>query len=731
MHNCLKTLYHETIFNDLSPIGELSKLRREFLPVLAFVITIVVAAHHGLIVARGLPPTYGKDAPGIPLPVVPSTGVSPLFGPPLVSTIEFLVDAETKSGDYVRVTNAGGIVSVKGIPLKVVPWNTIYDAKTRTWVVFLANITSDNFRIMYLYLHNGTGAFNLWYYEYDSSSFDGYIFYGTDSVRNKTCVTAPVSTRRLSIVPEAKNPSGISALGPTLFVSDQSGLYINQTESLSLYPLLYRGFPNISELWAILDDHRGRYYYSIFYLFESDREHVLRGHTVRLNDLCQASFDNITAQWMYGVFPFSLTVVSEYSNITAKINGFPFKTDNSGRIQIRVPAGDIQIEAQKESSTGSGMRRVFNDWKWLTKSNPALLRISQNTDLYPTYKTQFYLSISSRFGSPIGEGWYDEGTAAKFSVEPIINLPNSTRLAFSGWAGSQDSRNNNDTIIIDRPKILRANWKRQYEIKVSTKGVPQGVALNVTIDGNQTVASVPFTYRQWVDADSPLGIRIDPDHFVSSNTKYAFVRWQTESGAAVDLPSALKSPIQIVARYETEEPFAGKVTLQTEPTLLVVRDTVTIKGRANPTQASANITLLWSRDSIEWNPIAIVTTDSQGYYEFVWKIQPSEKLYFKARWTYDPDYDPLESSVAVVTRIGSVDSKALPWPTFLRNLVGFLENVSILSQLTSTASNILIKANNAVQQTPIGLLAIAICIGLFFSLTVLIWRRTHRSRSSD
>ncbi len=663
MHNWLKTLYDETTLKDTSPIGELSKLRRQFLPVLAFVIVVLVAVRPGSIVVQGSSLSSGKDAPVVPLPVVPSTGTTPLFGPPLVSTIEFLIDAETKNGDYVRATNAGGVVSLKGVPLKVVPWNTVYDAKTGTWVVFLANITSDNFRIMYLYLHNGTGAFSLWYYEYDSSSFDGYVFYGADSVRNRTSVTAPVNTRKMSIVPAAKNPSGISALGPTLFINDQGGLYTNQTESLSLYPLLYRGFSNISELWAVLDDHHGGYYYSIFYLFESDRDHVLRGHTLRLNDLCQGPFDNISAQWMHGEFPYSLTVVSD-SNITTKINGFPFKTDNSGRIQIRVPGGDLQIEAQKESSTGSGMRKVFNDWKWLTKSNPALLRISQNTDLYPTYKTQFYLSVNSRFGSPIGEGWYDEGSAAKFSVEPMINLSNNTRLVFSGWTGSQDFGNNNGTINIDRQKNLRANWKRQYEIKVSTKGVPQGVALNVTINGNQTVASVPFAYRQWIDADSPLGIRIDPDHFVSSNTKYTFVRWQTESGAAVDLPSVMKNPTQIVAKYEPEEPFAGKLTIQTEPTLLVVRNTVTIKGRANPTQAPTNITLLWSRDSTEWNPITIVTTDSQGYYEFVWKTQSSEKVYVKARWTYDPDYEPLESPIATVTRIGSVDSKTLPWQNF-------------------------------------------------------------------
>jgi len=666
----------------------------------------------------------------VPVPSIPSTGVSPFLGPPLLSSVEFFVDAETKSGDYVKATNNGGAIFLKGKHLKVVPWNTVYDAKTGTWVVFLANVTSDNFRVMYLYLRNGTGYFTLWHYEYESSLLDGYIFYGADYVKNRTSLTPTPKIQRLSITPQAKNPSGISALGPTVFINDHGGLYLNQTRVLSLYPLLYRSFSGTNELWLLIGDHQGRYYYSIFYLFDSDRDHVLRGHTLCLNDYSLAAFESIAAQWMPGAFPYALNVVSDHSNITTKINGFPFRTDRLGRIELRVPGGDIQIEAQKEASTGTGSRRVFSEWKWLTKSNPALVRISQNTDLYPQYKTQFYLSVKSPYGSPVGEGWYDEGATAKFSVNPTIDLMNGTRLVFSKWTDGQNATTHESTITLNRPKTVSAIWKRQYEIKISVKGVPQGTSLNLTMNGNQTTVTTPFTSRQWIDADSTMRMTIDPVRFSSSNRRFMFVRWQTESGSAIDAPIVVNSPLQIVARYDLEEPFVGRVTIQADPTILLLKETVTIRGTINPAQPGTEVVILWSKDSVEWNIAATVATDSQGSYEHVWKPESINKIYLKARWTFDPDYEPIESSVVTVTRIDSNASRIFQWPQFLRNLAGFLESFPFFTQLLAMTLSFVTRIYEITIWTTSNAMSLPIYVGLLVLVVFLIWRRRRRRLSS-
>jgi len=661
--------------------------------------------------------------------------------------VEFSVDAETKSGDYIKATNEGGLIFLKGRHLKVVPWNALYDTATKTWVVFLINVTSNSFSVIYLYLLNGTGAFKLQYYEYGAPSLEIYLFYGADHVKNQTRSTPSMEMPRLSIVPEAKNPSGISALGPTLFINDKGGLYINWTEPLSLYPLLYSRFPSVSELWLLMTDLQGRYYYSIFYLFERDRDHILRAHTLRLNDLSKAPFENIEAQWLLGTFPCSLTVSSDVKNVTVKINGFPFKTNELGRIEIRVPMGDIAVEAQSEVTTGRGSRKIFSEWKWFTKSNPTFVRIAQNTDLYLTYKTQFYLSLKSPYGPPIGEGWYDAGTLARFSVEPLIDLSNGTRLMFCGWTGDQESKSFQETVTIDKPKTLHANWKRQYELLITTKGLPSGVAIDLTVNRNQTTVSVPFRHRQWVDADSALMINTYPTNLSVSQIRYVFRRWQTEVGETIVLPTVLKGPMQLTARYETEESFTGKITMQVVPTTLVVGDTVTIRGTTTPSRPFTNVTIFWSQDSTGWSQVTTVTTDPSGDYVCVWQMRQSEKIYLKARWTYDPDYEPIESSISAVTRI--VTGRHLRWPEFLNSIVGLVENSPVPSQVIAILLYPLIKVSEAAMLLSAttgspqwlrevtawvltGTLVGPLYLGPFLTLFALAWKKaTHRSPSAN
>ena len=658
--------------------------------------------------------------------------------------VEFSVDAETKSGDYIKATNDGGLIFLKRTYFKIVPWMALYDKGRSAWIVLLVNVTSSNFRISYMFLRNGTGTFTLWHYDYESSTYDGYLFYGADSVKNKTCLSTSVPMPNLSIVPEAKCSSGISALGATLFIDDQRGFYISGAESLSLYPILR----DASQIWFLMDDHQGRYYFSIFSLSETDREHILRAHTIRLNDLYRLSFENIAALWMPGRFPYSLTVFSDLGNVTVKINGFPFKTNELGRIELRVPIGDVAVEAQNELAAGRGSRRFFSEWKWLTRSNPTLVRITQNTDLYLTYRTQFYLSLSSPYGSPKGEGWYDAGTLAKFSVEPFVELSNRTRLMFYGWTGDQESRDSEGVVTVDRPKTLRANWKRQYEIQIWTKGLPSGAAVNLAVNENQTTVKTPFTHRQWVNADSALTVKIYPMNFTASQVRYIFRRWQTEEGTAVILPVTVKSPMQLIARYETEEPFIGKIALQVVPTTLLLENTVKIKGATTPPRPLTNVTIFSSQDSAEWIPVATVTTDSSGNYEYEWDVPQGEKILFRARWTYDPDYDPLESSIITVTRIVSVAGRQSQWPQFLYVILRPLENAPIPGQVTATLLYPLIKISeitmqaSAAARTPkwlqevtawalTGALTGPLYLGPLFAVLAIAWKKaTHRSPSA-
>jgi hypothetical protein len=209
-----------------------------------------------------------------------------------------------------------------------------------------------------------------------------------------------------------------------------------------------------------------------------------------------------------------------------------------------------------------------------------------------------------------------------------------------------------------------------------------------------------------------------------------FVRWQTESGSAIGLPIVVNSPLQIAARYDTEEPFAGRVTIQADPTVLLLKETITIRGTINPAQPRTEVVLLWSKDSVEWNLAATVTTDSQGSYEHVWKAESTDKIYLKARWTYDPDYEPIESSVVTVTRIDSNANRIFQWPQFLRNLAGFLENFPFFTQLLAMTLSFITRIYETIVWTTSNAMFLPIYLGLLVLLVFLIWRRATRRPSS-
>ena len=90
------------------------------------------------------------------------------------------------------------------------------------------------------------------------------------------------------------------------------------------------------------------------------------------------------------------------------------------------------------------------------------------TTVVAAYQTQFYLTVSSEFGSPSGEEWYDEGSSAQVSVESVVSRGKGERVVFNGWGGVSGGDTSSVTFTVDSPKSLTASWKTQYELAVSS-----------------------------------------------------------------------------------------------------------------------------------------------------------------------------------------------------------------------------------------------------------------------
>lgn len=72
---------------------------------------------------------------------------------------------------------------------------------------------------------------------------------------------------------------------------------------------------------------------------------------------------------------------------------------------------------------------------------------------------QFYLNVTSPFGTASGSGWYDKDSQASFSVGPTTTSAGLLRSnVFSGWSGDSTDKNSTASVLMDGSKAIVANW---------------------------------------------------------------------------------------------------------------------------------------------------------------------------------------------------------------------------------------------------------------------------------
>jgi len=155
---------------------------------------------------------------------------------------------------------------------------------------------------------------------------------------------------------------------------------------------------------------------------------------------------------------------------TVKLDGNATTTGPDGTAKFRVlwlGSHSVQIPPVIDLSPGS--RAIFETW---SDGNLFTLRSVQvNGDMAVTaiYKTQYYLTLTSQYGSVSGNGWYDAGTNATFSIGQPIGPALDGFLGtlgagyvFGGWTGDLSASQHNATIMMDKPKVVVAVWTPNY-----------------------------------------------------------------------------------------------------------------------------------------------------------------------------------------------------------------------------------------------------------------------------
>src|SRR5207247_1480397 len=113
---------------------------------------------------------------------------------------------------------------------------------------------------------------------------------------------------------------------------------------------------------------------------------------------------------------------------------------------------------------GPGERLAFQGWSgnatgtYLT-SDPILMDGPKTA--VAEYGTQFYLDVSSAYGTVSGAGWYDQGTTVHAIVASReVAVSPGTQELFVGWSGDATGIDvTSNGIVMDRSKIATAAWR--------------------------------------------------------------------------------------------------------------------------------------------------------------------------------------------------------------------------------------------------------------------------------
>jgi hypothetical protein len=193
-------------------------------------------------------------------------------------------------------------------------------------------------------------------------------------------------------------------------------------------------------------------------------------------------------------------------------------------------------------------RHVFTGWTGdvsgagLT-SNAILMNGPKNA--VARWKTQFYLTVESdppNVKNLNGSGWYDAGTQATISAAPVISATEDTRLKFSNWSGALDGQSPTGTVMMDRPKSVKARYLAQY-------------LLAVQFDPASIQSSYNETHTGWYDANADVQLGPAPPIIdLSSVERLRFLGWVQNSTTQTEpsITILMNNPRKVTLSYKTQ-----------------------------------------------------------------------------------------------------------------------------------------------------------------------------------
>lgn len=173
-----------------------------------------------------------------------------------------------------------------------------------------------------------------------------------------------------------------------------------------------------------------------------------------------------------GSKPFTIEVVRQdrfWLNVSSRhpfeVDGLRIDPSTRQEPGLFLNRGRHTIFAQQTKLVNEQIQLVFDRWSDGVRSNPRTINLFSDAKLTAIYRTQYFLSVDSEHGEPLGSGWYDENTTAWFAVLPEVRIRNlgivETTYSFDKWTEDSTEHNSAGSILMTGPKQVHALWQRK------------------------------------------------------------------------------------------------------------------------------------------------------------------------------------------------------------------------------------------------------------------------------
>ncbi len=194
-------------------------------------------------------------------------------------------------------------------------------------------------------------------------------------------------------------------------------------------------------------------------------------------------------------------------------------------------------------SYGTGARWEFAGWTTGGNSYQQSNAITMNSAVASAavWDLQYYLNVSSAFGSPIGGGWYNAGSSANFGVTTPFSGGVGVQYLFNSWSGLGDGSCNgsvvSNSVTINNPIVESANWTTQYYLSVNDNGIGATAGSGWYDSGSSTQAAVSanvvsgaagsqFVFSGWIGDASGSGST--SSNIAINSPETAIATWTTQ-----------------------------------------------------------------------------------------------------------------------------------------------------------------------------------------------------------